>query len=116
MMLSVNALTNAVNAVPMTTATARSTILPRERNSLNPLNIGRTFLDWTGLLQTAWRTSGRYSVQGQGYRLTQRRARHRVRHPSRQRNQHYAVIRGGPGLFLGGHQDNHGVGGQNPRS
>ena len=47
MMLSVNLVTNAVKAVPMTTATARSTILPRERNSLNPLSMGRSFLDWT---------------------------------------------------------------------
>ena len=44
MMLSVNLVTNAVNAVPMTTAVARSTILPRERNSLNPLNMGMSFL------------------------------------------------------------------------
>ncbi|CFS33038.1 Uncharacterised protein [Mycobacterium tuberculosis] len=39
MMLSVNLVTNAVNAVPITTATARSTILPRARNSLNPLSM-----------------------------------------------------------------------------
>ena len=38
---SVKLVTNAVKAVPMTTATDRSTILPRERNSLNPLSIGR---------------------------------------------------------------------------
>ena len=29
--------TSAVNAVPMTTATASSTTLPREMNSLNPM-------------------------------------------------------------------------------
>ena len=32
-----NEVTSAVNAVPMTTATARSTTLPRSRKSLNPL-------------------------------------------------------------------------------
>ena len=36
----VNAATSAVNAVPMTTATARSTTLPRSRNSLKPLIMG----------------------------------------------------------------------------
>ena len=40
-------------------------------------------------------SAARHSVQGQGHRLTQRRARHRVRHASRQRHQHYAVaVRG----------------------
>ena len=38
--LSVNLVTSAVNAVPMTTATERSTMLPRERNSLKPFNTG----------------------------------------------------------------------------
>src|SRR4051812_38132009 len=38
--LLVNAVTNAVNAVPMTTATARSITLPREMKSLNPFNMG----------------------------------------------------------------------------
>ena len=38
MMLSVNLVTSPVNAVPMTTATARSTMLPRARNSLKPFN------------------------------------------------------------------------------
>src|SRR5579859_6084743 len=33
-----SAVTTAVNAVPMTTATARSTTLPRKMNSLNPLS------------------------------------------------------------------------------
>src|SRR3954451_22505347 len=32
--------TSAVNAVPMTTATANSTTLPRSRKSLNPLSMG----------------------------------------------------------------------------
>src|SRR4051812_253655 len=36
--LAVNAVTTAPNAAPMTTATARSTTLPRSRNFLNPLN------------------------------------------------------------------------------
>ena len=39
MMLSVNRVTSPVNAVPMTTATDRSTMLPRARNSLNPFNM-----------------------------------------------------------------------------
>ena len=34
---SVNAVTSAVKAMPMTTATARSTMLPRSRKSLKPL-------------------------------------------------------------------------------
>src|SRR5438105_3630640 len=34
-----NALTIAPKAAPMTTATARSTTLPRSRNALNPLNL-----------------------------------------------------------------------------
>ena len=87
MMLSVNLVTNAVNAVPMTTATARSTILPRERNSLNPLSIADVLsgLD-TDLLRLVWRAAARQSVQGEGHRLTQRRACDRVRHASRQRN------------------------------
>src|ERR1700709_2683356 len=33
-----NGVTTAPNAAPMTTATARSTTLPRSRNFLNPLN------------------------------------------------------------------------------
>ena len=37
-MASVNLVTRPVNAVPMTTATARSTMLPRARNFLNPFN------------------------------------------------------------------------------
>src|SRR4051812_46652681 len=76
MTLSVKALTTAVNAAPITTATARSTMLPRERNSLKPLNIGYPFLD----------PSARCSVQGEGDRLTQRRACHRVCHAGRQRD------------------------------
>src|SRR3954447_10168210 len=45
---SVKLLTTVVNAAPMTTATDRSTILPRARNSLNPLSISECpFLDWT---------------------------------------------------------------------
>jgi hypothetical protein len=36
----VNAVTSAVKAVPMTTATARSTMLPRSRKSLKPFIIG----------------------------------------------------------------------------
>ena len=39
MMLSVNFVTNPVNAVPMTTATDRSTMLPLARNSLKPFNM-----------------------------------------------------------------------------
>ena len=87
MMLSVNLVTNAVKAVPMTTATAKSTMLPRERNSLNPLNTAASLsgLDKV-LLQPRWRTAVRQSVQGQGNRLTQRRTCHRVRHAGRQRN------------------------------
>ena len=38
MMLSVNFVTRAVNAVPMTTATDRSTMFPRARNSFKPFN------------------------------------------------------------------------------
>src|SRR3954452_16683412 len=37
---SVNDVTSAVKAVPMTTATARSMTLPRSRKSLNPLIMG----------------------------------------------------------------------------
>ena len=37
MMLATIALTTAVNAAPMTTATARSMTFPRRMNSLNPL-------------------------------------------------------------------------------
>src|SRR5690606_24990892 len=40
MMLDTTALTIAVKAPPMTTATARSMTLPWAMNSLNPLNIG----------------------------------------------------------------------------
>ena len=36
MIAPVKVLTSAVNAVPMTTATARSTMLPRSRKSLKP--------------------------------------------------------------------------------
>lgn len=39
MMPLVTEVTTAVNAVPMTTATARSMTLPRIRKSLNPLNM-----------------------------------------------------------------------------
>lgn len=95
MMLSVNLVTSAVNAVPMTTATARSTILPRERNSLNPLSIGMSLQEWTEtgprLLSITCPTAASCSVQGQGESLPKRRARHHVRQASRQRNQHYAV-------------------------
>src|ERR1700761_427879 len=75
----VNVVTSAVNAVPMTTAVDRSMMLPRERNSLNPLNIGDV-LPGTGqsLLSARRPTSARGSVQGEGYRLAQRRARYRV--------------------------------------
>ena len=51
MMLSVNLVTNAVNAVPMTTATDRSTMLPRARNSLKPLSIASP--SCSGCLQSA---------------------------------------------------------------
>jgi hypothetical protein len=37
--LLVNEATSAVNAVPMTTATARSTMFPRSRNSLKPFSM-----------------------------------------------------------------------------
>src|SRR5690606_34284806 len=37
-------LTTAVNATPMTTATARSTTFPRNRKSLKPLSIGKSLL------------------------------------------------------------------------
>jgi hypothetical protein len=40
MMLSVNFVTKPVNAVPMTTATDRSTMLPLDKNSLKPFNMG----------------------------------------------------------------------------
>ena len=39
-------------------------------------------------------------MQGEGYRLTQRRACHRVRHAGRQRNQDYAVTLGGLAFCL----------------
>src|ERR1051325_8573384 len=39
MIPSLNALTIAANAAPMTTATARSTTLPRMRNALNSLSM-----------------------------------------------------------------------------
>ena len=40
MISATSALTMAVNAAPMTTATARSTTLPRRTKSRNPLSIG----------------------------------------------------------------------------
>src|SRR5689334_6507491 len=39
MMLATNDVTTAPNAAPMTTATARSTTLPRKMNALNSLNM-----------------------------------------------------------------------------
>src|SRR3954453_9590931 len=47
---SVNAPTTAVNAAPMTTATARSTTLPRSRKSLKPLSTAaiHAHQEWPG--------------------------------------------------------------------
>ena len=40
-------LTTAANARPITNATASSTMLPRNRKSLNSLSIARPFLRWS---------------------------------------------------------------------
>ena len=53
-------------------------------------------------------------MQDERYRLTEHRARNRVRHASRKRDQHYAVALGGLDLLFGRHEDHHRVGGHDP--
>src|SRR3978361_760551 len=109
---SVKLLTTVVNAAPMTTATDRSTILPRARNSLNPLSISEMSL--LGSDRVCYRSPAQAwpgnSMQGQRYRLAERRACHRVRHASRKRNQDYAVSFAPRTLLLPRHEHHYRVG------
>src|SRR5215212_6695639 len=62
---STKAATTAVNAAPMTTATARSTTLPRSRKSLKPFIMGSSIHTSLGATRQAHREGGGGRRRGQ---------------------------------------------------